>query len=597
MLRFFGRVTWGVFNCLTGSYLRVEKLPFEIGSGEGVDLRLEGPGVAEKHCSLQKGGEAGLSLVSADPEAQVWVNGAPSESLELQLDQDYAIRVGPHFLALRGSKNLEEWRAGLAADQWFLTSPDGEFTEGPFMPAELCQTALAEHRDRRSGTFVQGMTVGFFLEELLAVMGPLPGAPEEVSAIGEADRPPDGEEAATLFSSGQGGLLTCPVCWLSFDVGDMMHVAVHDSLRGDPVLGEDAPQRFHPTRYNDRGQALDAMGLPCTETACPHCRRVLPPGLTENRHHIFSIIGDQSAGKSYYLSVLVKVLPTSLYQHFSVVFQDADPTGNAMLNDMKKTLFSALTPAQARLVKTQLEGAMYERLPRHGRMVALPRPFVFSLAATQDVRRRCSVIFYDNAGEHFQPGRDTPDSPGAQHVASSAGLFFLFDPFNHPEFRRRMEGMPDPQMEKPIVDQQDVLLAELKVRITKLLRLRLSDRLTTPLAVLAGKCDAWMQLLGAEPFRNPLGDNLLDMNALRYNSEVVRNLMLELCPSVVANAETLSERVMYFPVSSFGHSPVKISAGDYAPDPRRLRPVLVEVPSLWVLSLVAPELVPAWPPG
>src|SRR5436190_712999 len=41
---------------------------------------------------------------------------------------------------------------------------------------------------------------------------------------------------------------------------------------------------------------------------------------------------------------------------FSVVFQDADPTGNAMLNEMKRTLFSALTPEQARLVKTQLEG-------------------------------------------------------------------------------------------------------------------------------------------------------------------------------------------------------------------------------------------------
>src|SRR5881394_1190757 len=34
------------------------------------------------------------------------------------------------------------------------------------------------------------------------------------------------------------GEFTCPVCWLRFDTGDVMHIAVHDSLRGDPVLGE-----------------------------------------------------------------------------------------------------------------------------------------------------------------------------------------------------------------------------------------------------------------------------------------------------------------------------------------------------------------------
>src|SRR5262245_45449034 len=36
------------------------------------------------------------------------------------------------------------------------------------------------------------------------------------------------------------GALTCPVCWLRFDTGDIMHIAVHDSLRGDLLLGEDA---------------------------------------------------------------------------------------------------------------------------------------------------------------------------------------------------------------------------------------------------------------------------------------------------------------------------------------------------------------------
>jgi hypothetical protein len=114
------------------------------------------------------------------------------------------------------------------------------------------------------------------------------------------------------------GEFTCPVCWLKFNRGDVMNIATHASLRGDPVLGEAAMQRFHATRFNDRGQALDAMGVPSPEQACPHCRRVLSPAFMDMPHHIFSIVGAPSSGKSYYLSVLVKALQTTLYQTFHV---------------------------------------------------------------------------------------------------------------------------------------------------------------------------------------------------------------------------------------------------------------------------------------
>ena len=50
---------------------------------------------------------------------------------------------------------------------------------------------------------------------------------------------------------------------------------------------------------------------------------------------------------------------------------------------MRKALFGAQVPAQAKLAKTVFEGAMYERLPRQGRMVALPRPFVYTLSPAQ----------------------------------------------------------------------------------------------------------------------------------------------------------------------------------------------------------------------
>jgi len=387
------------------------------------------------------------------------------------------------------------------------------------------------------------------------------------------------------------GEFTCPVCWLRFDTGDVMHIAVHDSLRGDPILGEDAQQRFLATRFNNAGQALDAMGIPSSEVACPHCRRKLPPGFLELPHHIISLVGDQSAGKSYFLSVLTKVFPATLYRDFNIVFQDSDPTGNAPVNDMRKALFGAQLPAQAKLAKTVFEGAMYERLPRQGRMVALPHPFVYTLTPEDKTREQCALIFYDNAGEHFQPGVNIVEQPGAQHVASAAGIMYLFDPFNSPEFRRAIRETKDPQMERPIVDQQDIILAEMRARIQVIRNLRPGEPISTPVAFVVGKCDVWLQLLNGKTLREPLHDGKLDLAALEENSNIIRELLHGLCPAVVANAEALSTNVMFFYVSSFGHTPLKIGPGEYVPDPAKLRPVHVEIPLLWILSQICPSLI------
>jgi hypothetical protein len=307
-------------------------------------------------------------------------------------------------------------------------------------------------------------------------------------------------------------------------------------------------------------------------------------------HHIISLVGDQSAGKSYFLSVLTKVLPATLYREFGIVFQDSDPTGNAPVNDMRKALFGAQSPAQAKLAKTVFEGAMYERLPRQGRMVALPRPFVYTLAAEDKTRERCALIFYDNAGEHFQPGVNIVEQPGAQHVASAAGIIYLFDPFNSPEFRRILRDTKDPQLEKPVVDQQDIILAEMRARIQMIRNLRSGENIQTPVAFVVGKCDVWLHLLNGKPLRDPVQDGKLDIAAIEENSSVVRALMYQLCPAVVANAEALSSNVMFFAASSFGHTPIKIGPGEYVPDPAKLQPSFVEVPLLWILSQVCPTL-------
>ena len=417
------------------------------------------------------------------------------------------------------------------------------------------------------------------------------GQPSQTSQPPQMEPPRD----TGVVMPNANGELSCPVCWLRFDTGDVMHIAVHDSLRGDPLLGEDAQQRFLSTRFNNSGQAIDAMGLPTSEVACPHCRRKLPPSFLAMPHHIISLVGDQSAGKSYFLSVLTKVLPATLYRDFGITFQDSDPTGNAPVNDMRKALFGAQAPAQAKLAKTVFEGAMYERLPRQGRMVALPRPFVYTLAHEDKTREQCALIFYDNAGEHFQPGVNIVEQPGAQHVASAAGIIYLFDPFNSPEFRALLKETKDPQIEKPVVDQQDIILAEMRARIQSIRNLPHGETIQTPVAFVVGKSDVWLNLLNGTPLKDPLVDGRLDNNFVAENSDAVRQLLHRLCPAVVANAEALSTNVMFFAASAFGHPPIKIGPGEYVPDPSKLQPKQVEVPLVWILSQICPSIFGALP--
>ena len=110
------------------------------------------------------------------------------------------------------------------------------------------------------------------------------------------------------------------------------------------------------------------------------------------------------------------------------------------------------------------------------------------------------------------------------------------------------------------------------------------------MAFIVGKCDVWLHLLNGKPLRDPVREGKLDIAAIEENSNVVRALMYQLCPAVVANAEALSSNVMFFAASSFGHTPIKIGPGEYVPDPAKLQPSFVEVPLLWILSQVCPAL-------
>ena len=580
-----------IYNCVTSQHWIVEKFPFKLGSGEGCDVQVSQAGTGPVQCMVEK--KASTYTIHSPTGTQLFLNGKPAAPGEIHKDIDNSLVFAGNLFALYLSADEGSWLRGFYNSDWFIYSHAESQSYGPVAYHELA-VHLDSFPDQGAGYVLlrTGLNQrGFYVSQVLPLLPrPAPALLVE-EAIPAEENFLNVPEVDTEY-----GEFTCPVCWLKFNRCDVMNIAVHASLRGDPLLGEEHMQRFYATRFNDRGQGIDPMNIPAPDIACPHCRRKLPQGFLDINHLIFSIIGAPSSGKSYYLTVLVKTLQKSLFQNFNASFRDADPSANVILNQMKHQLFSASSPEDAFLAKTELEGAMYEILPRFGRKVALPKPFIFHVSNSSDSSQDLSVVFYDNAGEHFEPTRNSADSPGAQHIASASGIFFLFDPLYNDDFKRRITGLADPQAFVRRMDQQDVILAETEVRMKTLLSLDSRQRVSTPFAVILGKCDTCLDLLGGSHPESPVRDGKLDIALVRSNSQRVRNLLIDLCPSIVANAEAISSDVMYFAASSLGCSPIEFTDSRgvklIAPDPQKLAPIQVEIPTLWVLSRVAPHLVP-----
>lgn len=484
--------------------------------------------------------------------------------------------------------------AAFNPDSWYLYDQENNRWSGPVPLVSIPQTALSLP-ETSLATFEGLDRLAFLLKDILPVaqrahirtVAEKAARQQEAPPIQPMPAPPKAREEKEVL---------CPACWKSFPASNIMSIAVHGSLRGDDLLGEEAMRRFWPSSFNEKGAPLDAQGMPCPDYACPHCRHKLPPFFLKLPQLIFSIVGAPSSGKSYYLTTLIRQLELELPRDFGVSFRDSDPVANAPLNAMKTRLFAATSPSEAHLLKTGLEGQMYDTLPRNGHMVKLPKPFIYNVQKGKNIS---SIVFYDNAGEHFEPGRHSEESPGTQHVSVASAIFFLFDPTSSPAFRRLLQDNPDPQFRTKAsgIDQQDVILTETEVRIKTALFMPPHEKLDIPFAFIVGKSDIWQHLLGPEPLLPIVREGYLLPEHIEANSTRLRNFMFGIHPDICSNAEAISSNVKYFAVSPLGSSPVEVvdkQSGDtfIAPDPRHLNPQRVCDPTLWALHCLDPQLFP-----
>ena len=69
----------------------------------------------------------------------------------------------------------------------------------------------------------------------------------------------------------------------SFNEDELLSIARHPFLTGDPVLGELAEMRFKPEVFDSNGIPLDERGEPSPDRACPVCHLRFPEKLTDKQ--------------------------------------------------------------------------------------------------------------------------------------------------------------------------------------------------------------------------------------------------------------------------------------------------------------------------
>jgi hypothetical protein len=410
------------------------------------------------------------------------------------------------------------------------------------------------------------------------------------------------------------GNVICPHCWHKFAPEEVLWVSEHTDLFGDTLVKSEN-QRFLPSRFTPQGDAVDAMGLVCRSLACPQCHLSITRGLLESEPLFLSMLGAPASGKSFFLAAATWRLREVFTNSFGVTFQDADPAANLALNAAEESLFLNPNPDRislptALIKKTDLEGDLYDTIAYHAangtHNITYPRPYLFSLQLhdRHPLAGRGGLdnmlCLYDNAGEDWRPGSDTPSRPVTRHLALSKVLLYLFDPTQDGRFREAArQSRPDSPSGGDAMHRQETILSEAAARIRRYGGLAQNAKIDRLLIVVVPKFDSWGHLLEnrpkEEPWRTSSRLPICGFLAEQVDqvSASLRELLRRYCPSTVASAEALSSRVVYIPVSALGDGIATDPAtGKSGVRPASIRPFWVTVPFFYAIQSAVPGLIP-----
>jgi hypothetical protein len=314
---------------------------------------------------------------------------------------------------------------------------------------------------------------------------------------------------------------------------------------------------------------------------------------------ILSIVGAPASGKSVMLAAASFALRSGLVVR-GFDFLDADPTLNDLTLELEGTLFRSSTPDRpAMIAKTDLSGRLYRSFRLGDSAWTAPKPQLFSVA--RGVERRLLAL-YDNAGEHFLPGRDLPHEPVTRHLGVSRALVFVVDPTQDQRVATRLGGVASVKEiggGGGVEQRQDLVLIEAASRVRRLRLLSASDPLPFRIVLALSKADIWAHLCApsflpsAEASTRPT-IAMPEAGALRSAHDACVRFLSESMPEFVAAARSLDPGFRAVPFSGLGQHPSRGAALDdaLAIRPRDVRPIWPAAPLLVALAEAEPAMFP-----
>lgn len=387
--------------------------------------------------------------------------------------------------------------------------------------------------------------------------------------------------------------ITCPNCWHSLGLGDVLRISTDPGLVGDHVLGTKAARRFIPTHFDNEGNALDECGKPCHGLACPRCHLEISRAVIELKSVPIAICGASSAEQFRFIASMTLQLREVMPSHFHLNFADPEWQANQPLNESVDQLFLQTQDASEFAVRSGIDDRQLVNLNFGDYDVQLRRPFQFIIQATGIVAsssgsRSRILSLYPIEGEYFRPSGMRPDlETEITSLARAAAVIFLFNPSQHPRIRIALgstgAGRPPLHVSEPL--RQDVMLMGIARRIREFRGLATHQRAPEPCVVVLTNFDSWKSLLGWGRLKPDWILNSLNVEFLQHVSRQLREFLLQYAPEIVTTAEATFSDVMYVPTSDGGDSSA-LTSGD-------IKPMWAEVPLLYALHRIAPELIPA----
>ena len=404
----------------------------------------------------------------------------------------------------------------------------------------------------------------------------------------------------------------CPHCWFEFLPEKAFFIAGHQELssKRDSVLRNLAKLRLSPSevKVDSKGVFRDSKGYHVPDRACPCCHLQIPLELLEKRPIFLSVAGLQSAGKTYFLTVMLHVLRLLLNTKFDISFDYSDSAELKTFTDLEDELFNKGADTWAFLERTNPAG-VFNEVTLDGVKVELTKPILFLMKPTatfieNEIPKKEMVhtfALYDNAGELFKLGKDRdPTFRAIDHLGVADAIMFVFDPLQDEKTQLKLikNGNKDPGLLELVKDKifapQDKMLLSVITNAKKLRNLTHSEKIEIPLLVCVQKFDVWKSLLpswaiiddGSIEFSQSKGVFGLDYPELNRNSLLIRAFINDICPSFVTIAEDNFSSVRFFSVSAFGGSPESAEVGGkpkLAVRSGYLQPFRVADPILWFM--------------